>query len=46
VVIEADHMCVASRGVQDTGSSTVSASYHGAFEQADVRTEFLGYLGK
>ena len=31
VIIEADHLCVASRGVQDVNSSTISSSYHGNF---------------
>ncbi len=32
VIIEAEHLCVASRGVRDVGSSTITGSYHGAFE--------------
>lgn len=44
VVIDAEHLCVKSRGIQDTASSTVTASYHGKFKEADVRKEFLTYL--
>lgn len=44
VLIEADHLCVASRGVQDVNSSTVSSSYHGKFLNTNVREEFLRYV--
>jgi GTP cyclohydrolase I len=44
VVIEADHLCVASRGVQDVSSSTVTSSYHGKFLDSNVRDEFLRYV--
>lgn len=45
VVIDAKHMCVHSRGIKDTNSSTVTASYSGKFEEEATRKEFLGYLG-
>lgn len=44
VIIEADHLCVASRGVQDVSSSTVTSSYHGKFLDSNVREEFLKYV--
>ncbi len=44
VVMDAKHMCVSSRGIEDEGSSTVTADYHGAFKQESVRREFLGHL--
>lgn len=44
VVIDAEHLCVKSRGIQDTASSTVTASYHGRFKETEVRKEFLTYL--
>ncbi len=44
VVIEATHLCVSSRGVQDINSSTVTASYSGAFEKESKRNEFLAYI--
>lgn len=47
VLIEADHLCVMSRGVNDTSSSTITAEYSGAFaEDATLRAEFLRLLGK
>lgn len=45
VVIDAKHMCVQSRGIRDTGSSTVTASYGGKFEEEATKKEFLTYLG-
>lgn len=44
VLIEADHLCVASRGVQDINSSTVTSSYHGKFLNNNIREEFLRYV--
>lgn len=44
VVIEADHLCVASRGITDTNSKTVTASYSGQFEHGTVRQEFLSHI--
>lgn len=41
VVIDAKHYCVSLRGVEDPCSTTVTASYHGAFRKPDVRAEFL-----
>jgi len=31
VIIKAEHLCVASRGVNDTGCATVTSSFHGEF---------------
>ena len=45
VVIDAHHLCVSSRGVQDINSSTVTSSYSGQFENESVRNEFLSYAG-
>lgn len=44
VVINADHMCVASRGIQDVNSSTVTSQFYGKFQDASVRNEFMRYL--
>lgn len=45
VVIDAQHMCVQSRGIRDSGSSTVTAYYGGKFEEETTKKEFLSYLG-
>lgn len=44
VLIDAKHMCVAARGVQDTASSTVTAYYGGRFKNEATKQEFLKYL--
>lgn len=46
VIIDAAHLCVASRGIRDIQSSTVTAEYSGKFRNRDVRNEFLQYVGK
>lgn len=47
VLIEADHLCVMSRGVNDTSSSTITAEYGGRFGQDEtLRQEFLRQIGK
>ena len=44
VVIEAKHLCVSSRGIQDESSSTMTAEYGGVFKEVPRRDEFLKYL--
>ena len=44
VLIEADHLCVASRGIKDTGSKTITASYSGQFENETLQQEFLSQV--
>ncbi|MBL0095189.1 MAG: GTP cyclohydrolase I FolE [Bacteroidetes bacterium] len=44
VVIDATHLCVASRGIQDVHAATITAEYCGKFKNRDVRTEFLQYI--
>lgn len=44
VVIDASHLCVSSRGIGDTNSSTGTAHFSGKFNQEKVRTEFLNYI--
>ena len=48
VYIDAVHYCVKSRGIQDTGSSTVTLSTRGLFAAPDseVRREFLSIARK
>ncbi len=40
VLVDAVHFCVASRGVKDTNSSTITAYYGGKFLQPEVKREF------
>jgi len=45
VVLDANHMCVASRGVGDTNSKTGTAFFSGRFkEDENVKREFLNYI--
>lgn len=44
VVIDAEHLCVSSRGVKDVNSSTITAQFHGKFKEEATRREFLGYI--
>ena len=44
VVMDASHMCVSSRGVNDTNSQTGTAFFSGRFEDQNVKTEFLNYI--
>ncbi|MEJ8758139.1 GTP cyclohydrolase I FolE [Pontibacter sp. H259] len=46
VLIEADHLCVMSRGVNDVTSSTITAEYSGLFQEDQYRNEFLSHLRK
>lgn len=41
VIIDAKHLCVASRGVEDDTSSTVTAFYGGKFTEGKTKEEFL-----
>src|SRR5918995_4539070 len=41
VVIDANHMCVASRGVGDTNSKTGTAYFSGKFKDENIKREFL-----
>lgn len=44
VVIDAEHLCVSSRGVEDVNSSTLTSFYGGKFKSESSRKEFLNYL--
>lgn len=44
VVIDAKHLCVSSRGIQDESSSTITADYSGLFKDPHRRDEFLKYI--
>jgi GTP cyclohydrolase I len=40
VIIDAQHMCVSMRGIQDQGSSTITSDYSGLFKEDRYRNEF------
>ena len=44
IVIDAVHLCVTSRGINDTNSSTVTTYYSGKFNGETKKAEFLSLL--
>lgn len=44
VVIDAAHLCVSSRGIQDVNSRTVTSQFYGKFKEDNTRNEFFKYL--
>lgn len=44
VILDAKHLCVASRGIKDNSSATVSSFYGGKFNTEFVKQEFLKYI--
>ncbi len=44
ILIDAKHMCVSMRGIEDVSSSTVTASYHGKFLEEATKNEFLSII--
>lgn len=43
-VIDAKHMCVITRGIEDTESSTITSEFGGKFKDPIVKREFLDYI--
>lgn len=43
-VIDAKHLCVNSRGINDIASSTVTSEFGGKFKDRSVKSEFLDYI--
>lgn len=41
VYLEADHMCVKTRGIEDDHSSTVTMAFHGDFQKEETKRAFL-----
>ena len=44
VLIEADHLCVRSRGVNDVNSITVTSSFNGKFNNFEISNEFMSLI--
>lgn len=46
VMVEADLLCVASRGIKDTNSLTITTEFSGIFQESSIRKEFLDSIKK
>jgi len=44
VVVNAEHLCVSSRGIKDKNSTTTTMEYGGVFNETSYRNEFLGLI--
>jgi GTP cyclohydrolase IA len=44
ILLEANHLCVASRGIKDTNSKTITTFYGGKFINDDIKNQFLHYI--
>ena len=44
VFLDAKHLCVASRGVKDDSSNTITTYFGGKFQEESTKAEFLKYL--
>jgi GTP cyclohydrolase I len=44
IMMDAKHLCVASRGVKDDSSNTITSFYGGKFQEENTKSEFLKYL--
>ena len=44
VIIDAEHLCVRSRGIKDTNSNTITASYSGKFQDEKNQMKFISLI--
>lgn len=44
VVIDAEHLCVSTRGVEDISSSTITSHFSGSFQDEQRKAEFFNYV--
>lgn len=44
VIVDAKHLCVSSRGVQDANAATLTSFYGGKFLEENTKQEFLRYV--
>lgn len=45
VVMDASHMCVSMRGIEDESSSTVTSAFSGKFKSMDIQKKFFAQIG-
>lgn len=46
VMLEAEHMCMAMRGIRKHGSTTITTRFTGAFDDADEQRRFTDLIGR
>jgi GTP cyclohydrolase I len=44
VMIDASHMCVSMRGIEDDASSTVTSSFTGVFKRDEMQQKFFAQI--
>ncbi len=44
VIIDAEHLCVRSRGIKDTNASTITSSYSGKFQDVQNQMNFISLV--
>ena len=44
IIIDAVHLCVSSRGISDTNTSTITAGYSGKFREEKTKAEFIALV--
>lgn len=44
IIIDAVHLCVSSRGISDTNSSTITSSFAGKFRDEKTKAEFISLV--
>jgi GTP cyclohydrolase IA len=44
IIVDAKHLCVSSRGVQDNDAATLTSYYGGKFAEDQTKREFLSYI--
>lgn len=43
VIVDATHLCVSSRGIKDTNTSTITSHYSGKFQTESTKLEFITF---
>jgi GTP cyclohydrolase I len=44
IIVDAKHLCVASRGIKDTASSTITTHFSGKFTEESKKQEFISLI--
>jgi GTP cyclohydrolase I len=44
VIIDATHLCVSSRGIEDLNSATVTSEFRGKFKETETQDKLLQFI--